>query len=236
MKVSYGYNNYMKFGILLVCTYAQIACKFKMYDGREIDLSNLYSRIPDYEGFQMEFVYRVNICGPILKYCGYPSAVATKWVYNGGCLSTLAREGDGPTVEYLDVSNPSAGVSMTYKNGDPCLPGKENKVIYKIHCSDEKTRLGLVQEVSYCTHTFDFFSKEVCWAEPEVSEPLGVFFWVLLSALALIGLYIGGGIIINKRSDPDLTIYESFPNREYWIDLSCTIKSLLHRANHYFTY
>ncbi|CAG9324551.1 unnamed protein product [Blepharisma stoltei] len=201
----------------------QYPCKFTMPDGDVIDLSSLYTEIPDYEMDAMDFVYRNNICGDTHKTCGVNTGIATQWEYNGGCVAVLARQsGTPPVATYINPDDPDLGIRLTYFNGDSC-GSIQRQVIYNIHCAKEKTRMTMAEEFSLCVYTFEVNSKLVCPGKSGVtkksSSGLSRGTWILLLSVILFAAYCIIGSILNRKNDPELSISESIPHKAFWAEL-----------------
>ncbi|CAG9327861.1 unnamed protein product [Blepharisma stoltei] len=200
----------------------QYPCKFTMPDGNVIDLSSLYTEVPDYEMDAMDFVYRVNICGDAHKTCGADPGIATQWEYNGNCVAVLARQsGAPPKATYINSDDPDLGIQLTYFNGDNCYNGPR-QVIYNLHCAKEKTRITMIEEFSTCVYTFEINSKNVCPGKSGVTKKstgLSTGTLLIVATVIIFAVYCIVGSVINRKNDPELSISESIPHRAFWTEL-----------------
>mmetsp|Transcript_2521 Transcript_2521/g.3959 ORF Transcript_2521/g.3959 Transcript_2521/m.3959 type:complete len:241 (+) Transcript_2521:18-740(+) len=209
-------------------------CVFTMPDGEVVNLSSTYSSMPDYEADAMDFIYRLNICGNTLKTCGDQEGIATQWLYNGRCVAVLARQGPkAPQAEYLDPTDPSAGIKLTYFNGDRCNNKQDRMITYKFHCSQEPTRVGLAQEGHICKYEFDIYTKEICPAKTKLKTKTSTSSKVKTGLLLLGGGFIAYfiiGVLANKRKEPQLGVMEAIPNKDFWFDLPSVLYSALKKT------
>lgn len=218
--------------ILLLFTLAYTSkyqCQFKLPDGNLIDLSSLYTDVPDYEMDSMDFVYRANICGDTHKTCGSEAGIVTQWEYNGKCVAVLARQGPtAPVATYIDPLNPDAGIRLTYKNGNICGGVGQRQVVYNIHCSNEVTRITLAQEYRVCEYTFEVYTRDICPGKagvPKKSKSLSTLTWILIITTIIIVLYCIIGALLNKKHNPELPIFETIPNKHFWQEIPSLVST-----------
>jgi len=185
----------------------EYVCLFQAPDGVMYDLSVLGKvQAPDYylAGSDL-FEYRANVCEPTLQGCrGDRTGIATQWHKGGGCVSVLGRVNpvfggsNPPEFSYLYEGNPSAGVSLQFRNGDFCyysfIPYERN-VRFDIKCDlANEGKLISVQEVEKCSYVFEFLSRAGCPAAtgaippPPLQRP-GLAFWLKVGLIVVLGGY-----------------------------------------------
>jgi hypothetical protein len=196
--------------LLIIQVVQSYNCKFKLSSGEEYDFSPLMREIPDYEADSMDFVYRFNICIDTAILCNGEFSIASQWNYYGGCISVLARQGPEPPV----LSKKDDNLVLTYKNGDYCYTGPR-KVNYIFHCSNKKTKIGLVEEPEACIYNFDIYSKYTCFDSSSTEEEIETAVsWLFLLSLAVFFGYFFIGFMYNKMKDKTLSTTEAIPHFE----------------------
>lgn len=209
--------------ILLLSGAFAFECKFRFEDGTTYDLAKLSKKLPpDYTFQDNEYNYVVNVCSGTFKTCqGEPNTIASQWASPSSC-KVLARAtsilgNSEPEVSYLDQSNPSSGIKLTYTGGDLCSGLTERKVEIVIKCNYSKLgHLASVRETQTCKYLFEFESKYGCpiTSSLEKKQPSKLFLAVPLVIL----VYFLVGTALNKYR-LKLTWQESFPHSNLFIQL-----------------
>jgi hypothetical protein len=148
------------------CPHRTSPCSF---DG--INLIGLNNNKTDYIGGDGKFYYYMNICGPSLHGYILNSSDASIIFKQGREHSTYYSlgsydAGTGVTYCYIDETNPSIGIQMTYNNGDPCHIN--NKIVSRttlvnLVCTTTPDSYFNVQsDDSTCTYIITFQTSLTC--------------------------------------------------------------------------
>ena len=206
--------------LLLGLGYSAYNCQFSPPDGKSYDFSDFIREMPDYEVVAMDYVYRFNICSDTIKDCnGFPG-IASQWVYNAGCASTIARQGPTPPV----LTQIEKGLQLTYYNGDYCGP-ISREISFRFHCSNSATRIGLVEEPDMCVYTIDIYSRDACF---DIKPSTSNYFWVYYVLAVLVGYFVLGWIF-NKYRQKELSFIEAVPHSEKIIDIAGAVFTKIRR-------
>jgi hypothetical protein len=232
-------------------------CTLAAASGNTYDLSALQRREgEDYTrviqvGPNIQFIYRLNICGSTVSKCQGQDAPATEAlrIPAGETCRVLGRI-NAPTKPLLQElslpitpTNPrGAGVAITYADGDVCDPTARTSraVTLNVECSENEpgdARITDVRKEGTCTTTFTFASRHAC-PLPTISS--GTAFIIYLSVTA-IAYFAGGAAYLYKvvsRRAPTHMIHsltrtsvqhnargkDLVPNREFWTELPAYVR------------
>jgi hypothetical protein len=158
------------------------------------------------------------------------TAVAIQKTKTSVCTATLAvSQAETMPAEYLDASDPSKGIAVTFKDGDSCLFGIPRTTIFNLNCKNDKTILTSADEVPVgsCTYIFDFDTRYACPKSVKESMSSGGdtgsgISWgtiVLIGMGLVLVLYCGLGVYLNSKKDENTGYSEAIPNLEFWREL-----------------
>ena len=142
------------------------------------------------------YAYRFNVCGNTVKMCNAQPAPASKW---RGTKCNNLGEMSTQSFSLLDESDPTAGLKVTYRDGDICkkqVSGQmeigSREVTYEIEC-DRNADPGVLQkivETSMCDYTITFLSKHGC----ATNAGAGSRGWTFVTLVILVAVaYFGKG-------------------------------------------
>ena len=167
------------------------------------------------------YTYRFNVCGGTVKVCNRVQAPANKW---RGTKCNNLGEMSTQSFSLLDESDPTAGLKVTYRDGDICkkqVGGQmeigSRQVTYEIQCDpgQDPALLKNINEVSMCDYTITFLSKHGC----ATNAGAGSRGWTFVTLVILVAVaYFGGGVAINRYKF-GLQGVEAVPNLEMWRQL-----------------
>lgn len=221
--------------VLFVVAAFAYDCDFTLSDGYSVDLTPMAkSSGPDYK-YSDDFGnnYFANICAEIKNECsGEKKAIAAVSNAQSPC-KVLGRQAplgilEGPTVDFLDSSDPNNGVSMTYSGGDLCtiIGFIDTEVEYRISCDPNVVnQLKRAYSTSPCSYVFEFSSMFGCPIPPLNINPepqSNGKTCLLIILLGLLGYFIIG-TAYNKLKHQQ-SLHDSIPNKDFWTDLPGLIR------------
>jgi len=204
-------------------------------EGYFFDLSDLYTTIDYTANGQANFwKYSLNICGPSNEgkntACGPKGGAICQYKIEDGLETAMIAKWEDPVYQTLAPNDPSQGLMVTFKNGDPCSASYPTRLVYlKLKCKQgEKGKIdGLVSEnANICSYTINFLTEVTCPGyTPQPSSNTGLSGgWIFIICLIVtLFLYIFIGCFY-KRKRLGLSGREACPNIDFWSQLPGLVK------------
>jgi len=195
-------------------------CQFTV-KGQDYNVESLQSS-SDYAATSKEYNYVLNFCGHS-THSDCPGA-ACQYQHNK-MMAVLGKFKDTttpPTWQLLDDSDPSAGLTLTYSNGDSCAGAKRPRCMtVHLPCTPgvDKRELQVTTDTGFsCALPGYVFNLPTCASCPEGCEDVGMSRGSVFVILFLLSLaaYLGVGCWYNHKNYQTSYGLESVPNLEFW--------------------
>jgi len=211
----------------------QTECVFRSKD-HVYDFTKLHKTVGAYSGKEGAYKYEMNVCGlvtsnPICRL--HYSSICQYSNYNNRFIASLGSWEGNPKPQwgFIDESDPSKGVQLTYRNGERCnigavqMPRVTN---VQFVCSDVEAQEFTVQTNSpTCETTIRLPTPLGCGAGGASSFGSTLkrwFFYFIVIAL----VYVAAGCFYNvEYNGKQWGQLDAIPNYEFWLTVPGHVKT-----------
>jgi hypothetical protein len=199
----------------------------------------------DYSGNDGSYDYKMNVCGVSNSGGDCTTKGATICQFQPGTTQLVAVLGaysgapPPPSWDWISGADHTAGVQMTYTNGDQCWqPGGRmitRTVIVMFPCvpgGGTQSQFSVVEDTSTCTFTIKLNTDQSCQGNQPTppgppgppAAPIGGGSVFLIIAFSAAVIYIVAGCVYKRQKTGTTTMKESCPNNEFWFALPGLVK------------
>jgi len=203
----------------------ELSCKYTdPVSGTNFDLTKARKAQGDYNGADMRFRYAMNFCGPANTPgpCAlHKGSVCQFSTLSGSYVANLGSWSNSPPPQFAvsDSNNPSAGLTLTYANGDTCFINRAvmpRKTIVHLMCGDSDDTSFTINEIpNMCTFHIRYRTTAACGLGSSASATLIKF---LVIVLVVAAIYIAAGCFYNVRfHEKKWGKLDTIPNYDFWL-------------------